>query len=459
MSSLPSTTESSCPRPPAESETAQTAAAPRVTTFSSILSRAAHESSLDDLAARLLQTVPAEGVAIALEYGDGYICRAAQGNAPQVGTEIEPGVGFCGACVQQGRTVVEQEIEGELRSLVAIPIHREAKRVAGCVATFSSCTHAFSETEIQKIAAVASYLGQVEWPSFAEVEQEWSSTAVENPIVEPVATVQVPVTSVPTESDLDLKSEIIVQSEASERQPDLTGVDALVESLVTYSTEEPHKSRVVPVLIIVVLLGILLAAIVSYRKEPPAHLAQAGKTGPAASKANAVPPPGNDEPAYAKLPTSPSSAVKHVQSPPAMVVDDTVIIRRMTAEVEDVQPPKVLVQSPATIQPQIPVLPSTTIPTLAETQSSYQEPRLIHRVNPKYPEEARKMKVAGNVELLLTVSPQGSVGRVQVISGSELLVASALNAVRQWKYEPAKIGDKAVQSSVKLTIKFAADAQ
>ena len=63
-------------------------------------------------------------------------------------------------------------------------------------------------------------------------------------------------------------------------------------------------------------------------------------------------------------------------------------------------------------------------------------PRLIRKVDPKYPEEALKVKVEGKVMIEATTSVDGDVVKAKVLQGHPLLRQAALEAIKQWKYEP-----------------------
>lgn len=58
------------------------------------------------------------------------------------------------------------------------------------------------------------------------------------------------------------------------------------------------------------------------------------------------------------------------------------------------------------------------------------------RVNPQYPELARKMNVSGSVKLELLVASNGQVKSVKPLGGHPLLIDAAETAVKQWKFEP-----------------------
>ncbi|HMD97233.1 MAG TPA: M56 family metallopeptidase [Terriglobia bacterium] len=62
--------------------------------------------------------------------------------------------------------------------------------------------------------------------------------------------------------------------------------------------------------------------------------------------------------------------------------------------------------------------------------------KLVKSVGPVYPPEAKEKHIQGNVVLSVTVDKTGKVSNLEVLSGPEQLVKSALDAVKQWEYEP-----------------------
>jgi periplasmic protein TonB len=92
---------------------------------------------------------------------------------------------------------------------------------------------------------------------------------------------------------------------------------------------------------------------------------------------------------------------------------------------------------------------------------SEEEVILVHpryAVNPKpfYPREARKKGFQGEVVLRVEVLSNGLVGQVEVrkSSGHEILDRSALSAVKEWKFLPAKKGENTISFWVNIPIKF-----
>ena len=84
------------------------------------------------------------------------------------------------------------------------------------------------------------------------------------------------------------------------------------------------------------------------------------------------------------------------------------------------------------------------------------QPRYLRNPKPLYPEEARKKGYDGEVMLRVEVLPNGQVGQIELqrSSGYDLLDRSALGAVRQWRFLPAKKGETHVSSWVHVPIKF-----
>jgi protein TonB len=64
------------------------------------------------------------------------------------------------------------------------------------------------------------------------------------------------------------------------------------------------------------------------------------------------------------------------------------------------------------------------------------EPKILRRVAPIYPQLARQARVSGRIELEAMVNERGVVTSVRVVRGIPLLDQAAVEAVRQWRYQP-----------------------
>ena len=79
---------------------------------------------------------------------------------------------------------------------------------------------------------------------------------------------------------------------------------------------------------------------------------------------------------------------------------------------------------------------------------------VVNKVAPIYPEQARKEGIQGNVQLLIHLSKEGDVESVQVIIGQRLLAASAIEAVKQWKYKPYLMAGFPYKVETQVTVSF-----
>jgi len=84
--------------------------------------------------------------------------------------------------------------------------------------------------------------------------------------------------------------------------------------------------------------------------------------------------------------------------------------------------------------------------------------RAAYLTNPRppYPLAARRLGLEGKVVLRVEILENGSVAQVQVARGSghDMLDQSALQAVKQWRFVPARRGGEAVSAAVEVPISF-----
>jgi protein TonB len=80
--------------------------------------------------------------------------------------------------------------------------------------------------------------------------------------------------------------------------------------------------------------------------------------------------------------------------------------------------------------------------------------RLIHCVEPLYPPLARQMHVSGVVELVGIIATDGRIRQLKLLRGSPLLAASALEAVRQWVYDPTLLDGEPVELVATISVIF-----
>lgn len=63
--------------------------------------------------------------------------------------------------------------------------------------------------------------------------------------------------------------------------------------------------------------------------------------------------------------------------------------------------------------------------------------RAKSKVQPFFPELARKMNISGVVRIEVTVAPNGTVKEARIVGGHPVLASAALDAAKKWRFEPA----------------------
>jgi protein TonB len=79
---------------------------------------------------------------------------------------------------------------------------------------------------------------------------------------------------------------------------------------------------------------------------------------------------------------------------------------------------------------------------------------IIKKVQPEYPKKARKKHVESSVLMQAVISKTGDITDLQLISGDEVPAPLALNAVKQWKYQPYLLEGKPVEVETKITVNY-----
>lgn len=86
--------------------------------------------------------------------------------------------------------------------------------------------------------------------------------------------------------------------------------------------------------------------------------------------------------------------------------------------------------------------------------SEAMEQRILHKVDPIYPEEARVAGTQGVVILDVIVAPDGTVKHLRPVSGPGILARSAQDAVRFWRFEPYRSAGVAVEVETTIAVDF-----
>jgi len=97
---------------------------------------------------------------------------------------------------------------------------------------------------------------------------------------------------------------------------------------------------------------------------------------------------------------------------------------------------------------------STAPPARILVSGNIQNMRLVKRVEPVYPPEAKQKHLAGRVLLHVIVGVDGTVKQVEVFNGDAIFQEAAIDAVKQWSYQPTLINFAPVEVETAVSIIF-----
>jgi protein TonB len=142
----------------------------------------------------------------------------------------------------------------------------------------------------------------------------------------------------------------------------------------------------------------------------------------------------------------------------ALVVDEpSSAIVATAASVPFSNPRLGVIEKMTEVAPPLPPPPPPVIapPTAGPLRvSNSQLGSLIYQVKPVYPDLAKRARVQGAVVLEATISKDGSIQNLRVVSGHVLLVDAAINAVQQWRYKPTMLNGEPIDVITTITVTF-----
>jgi protein TonB len=97
-----------------------------------------------------------------------------------------------------------------------------------------------------------------------------------------------------------------------------------------------------------------------------------------------------------------------------------------------------------------PVAPAAPLPIGGDVKPA----RLLSSTAPGYPSLAKTQRIEGAVKIDALVDANGRVSSMKVVSGPVLLHQAAMDALRQWKYQPATLDGKPVSMHLTVTVQF-----
>jgi len=77
-------------------------------------------------------------------------------------------------------------------------------------------------------------------------------------------------------------------------------------------------------------------------------------------------------------------------------------------------------------------------PMPASAQQAQELSRKVKsKVQPLYPDLAKRMSITGAVKIEVVVAPNGSIKTTKVVGGHPVLANAAIEALKKWRFEPA----------------------
>lgn len=95
-----------------------------------------------------------------------------------------------------------------------------------------------------------------------------------------------------------------------------------------------------------------------------------------------------------------------------------------------------------------------SLPTPTEEYLVSEMPVVLSEVRPVYPKEAREKQLEGTVALDILIDDQGNVRQASVIEGPEIFRAGALDAMKKFRFKPAKVDGKPVAVRIRYSLNF-----
>jgi len=93
-------------------------------------------------------------------------------------------------------------------------------------------------------------------------------------------------------------------------------------------------------------------------------------------------------------------------------------------------------------------------PTRIKIGGAVQAARLISKVDPVYPEQARAAGIEGEVQIAAVIGEDGHVQTAEPQDGNPLLATAAVDAVKQWIYQPTHLNGQPVMVITTVTVPF-----
>ena len=376
---------------------------------------------LNEIVEQARSATGATGAAIALTRDGEMVCRATTGgNAPDLGVRVESESGLSGACLKTREvqncsdTETDQRVNAEacrqlgVRSMLIAPIG-SAEECFGILEVLSTYANAFGEKDVKLLCELTERVAKNK--KEADEGMEGARLSQEDP----------------------------TPGEGQAGEQELEAVDLAPAEAINSKSDIWSTVLVVLVILTAISLG-LVVGLRSARNGVRGSTNTAPSSPPAAGRNQGSSPVPDQESAAVERSSNPSPKAEGVSEP-----------KKPRSETP-VEAGGLVVTENGRVIYRVP--PAQIAPASNASASDSPNSRLVHRVQPEYPPEAKAQHIQGTVILNVQVLGDGRVGDIDIIKGDPLLSEAAVNAVKQWTYRPYSIGGQPVDSQTRVTIKF-----
>ena len=99
-------------------------------------------------------------------------------------------------------------------------------------------------------------------------------------------------------------------------------------------------------------------------------------------------------------------------------------------------------------------VPKVATPQRIRVSAGVTAGNLVTQVKPQYPPLAKAARIQGTVVLAAVISKDGHIENLKVLSGHPMLIQSAMEAVKQWRYKPYYLNGEPVEVDTQINVVF-----
>lgn len=104
--------------------------------------------------------------------------------------------------------------------------------------------------------------------------------------------------------------------------------------------------------------------------------------------------------------------------------------------------------------PPVKEAPKPVAPQRIRVGGNVQQAKLVRQPRPVYPPLAKQARIQGTVKFNAIIGRDGTIQNLTVVSGHPLLVPAALEAVKQWVYQPTLLNGEPVEVVTQIDVNF-----